>query len=201
MLFKKRLTPEQFWDWFSREESRLFGLDQQAFHGEFTKQLWRYDKELAWEMSIEEGVRELAISADGISSSIASVKRLVGAAPQLLHHKIVAFRQPKDSVGTIELHGHTISSDTVLFDPIDSKLPLSMRLYIPGLNGRQPHSNEDKQLIHCAFILLDSAVGELAMMTQIAGIDFLPLVEGASRQTALPILELPALLKRLEAEG
>src|SRR6185295_16922264 len=88
-----------FWQWFQANIDRFnrFEDDQQRLMAELTAQLHQIDDNLVYEVSSSNsGMRELVISADGITESFASVFALTNAAPEIDRWTITAFRPRVD---------------------------------------------------------------------------------------------------------
>ena len=193
-LFSKRklepISPEQFWDWFKMNASRLETLppDRRAAK-ELTEMLERVDGEMVWQL----GPRSLEISADGISEVAPRVRRLVAAAPSVPGWTIFAFRQPTEGA-SINIGGLTISPQTTRFTHSWGSDMLYLVLYLPIDNPKQKDA-----AIHGAFVLLDALLGEETMMIRVGNIDFAPI--RSAPEESLPLRELPSVLAAGGAQG
>jgi len=163
-LFRtKKSKEQQFWDWFIKSEEMLFQLlspDHKLWH-ELSKRLRAVDSNLTFEVGTQpeaNGRRQLAISADGIRDSFASVEALADTAPSLQRWNIVRFRPPVQDYADNELQMH---DEKVAGSDIDCVLApnetgtINVCLRIPGC----PEVN-DRKYAHIGFILLDMALGE-----------------------------------------
>lgn len=182
--FRKKQTPEErFWEWFQKNEARLFSApgDSSVWMNELSRELNRVYKGLVWQVSIERGgKREFVISADGIVERFSAVESLADAAPPLARWNVVRFRprEPDYESGSIQfdLHGERVEVkgeeiECVLRPVRDSKglSRIEIELYIPGCPNEDssPHKG-------AAFILLDAALGEYDMECKVGFVGIYP---------------------------
>jgi len=181
---------QNFWQWFEQNSSRLakFETDQERVFNELERQLKEVDGGLTFEFGPrDKEEREFVISADGKIEVFPVVTKLVAAAPKLPGWKIIAFRQPKSLDLVVEFRGAKLGKDDLWFvaEPDGNKLGLT--LYIRGYKS----DKESEALAYASFLLLDSALGEYAVETQIGSIERRPLPPDPSRLKLKPFAELP----------
>jgi hypothetical protein len=85
-MLEEGVTPNQFWDWFSAHEAQLWSLSGQGdpWLDRLYDVLSSYRKGLSLEVSdVENGVRDLIISASGDRKLFGAVDGLVNEAPLL----------------------------------------------------------------------------------------------------------------------
>lgn len=187
---KKAMSPAEFWAWFAANAQRFERRPDQVPVDDFSQQLARVHPGLAFVLGpAPQGGHELEISADGKRDLIPIVTDVVGAAPPIPGWVIHAFRRPHPGL-SIQLGDRTVDAQTVFFDARPNGNALDVIVYIDDFD-RAPDA-----VGNLAFVLLDSTIGELAVMTKIIGLDFVD----ATRRThsARPLDELPAALAQAQ---
>lgn len=165
--------PQRFWNWFVENSTRLHGHDyandQSAIH-EISKQLRKHTHVSAFQVSaLEDGIRTLELSADGLKAQIPHVEALAALAPPLPGWKIVAFRQPCSEPIELKMGDIVLSAATILGQLHGSGPVPNLALKVPGLDERN-----HVHLMGAVFILLDSLIGEYRVMTQLGEIQPIP---------------------------
>jgi hypothetical protein len=119
---------------------------------------------------IREGRREFVVSADGIRKSFPAVRRLVAAAPPLSRWIVTPFRPPASLDVVIQYAGVSLGPDDIWFTAEPDGEKIGLRLFVRGL------SYENLPVLASAgFILLDNALGEFAVETQVGFVEWKPL--------------------------
>jgi hypothetical protein len=177
-LFGRSSPPDDFWKWFAANAARFTGVPDGALVEELSTQLRRVDPQLVFQI----GQNELEISADGIKALIPAVRDLVGAAPSIPGWSVRAFRQPQPGIA-VEMGGRSYSAKDVYFTLTRDPDGNDLAIYIAGA------ADAADAVGGIAFLLLDSTIGELAVMTKIRGIDLHEV--GMRPPTAKPLAELP----------
>jgi hypothetical protein len=152
--FDRRPPEERFWRWFQKNSDRLFRFetDQERVFEDLSGALRAVDRELTFEFGpIREGRRELVVSADGIRKSFPAVRRLVAAAPPLSRWIVTPFRPPASLDVVIQYAGVSLGPDDIWFTA-------------------EPDGEKS-----AGFILLDNALGEFAVETQVGFVEWKPL--------------------------
>ncbi|WP_176586243.1 hypothetical protein [Priestia megaterium] len=194
-LFKKKITEQEFWSWFEKNSEDYFQLDEKNYDLLFNKlglQLSKYHKDLTFEFSIEmnQGKREVIISAEGMVSAFPAVIKLVEEAPNLEKFNVVAFRQRQNSEQEIYFEDIVLNTEDIFFTYREDKQMdcLDIVIYIKG------YSEENDQFIAAAFIMLDSLIGEYDVGVKLGEINFEPYQK---EKEAQPILNLVSLVDKL----
>ena len=172
-LFNRTSAEERFWRWFQTHSSRLFGFeaDQERVFRDLTAALEKVEKDLTFEFGpVHDGKREFIVSADGIKDRFPAVRRLVAAAPAMPQWIVIPFRPPKDLDFVIDYGGCRLGPDDVWFlsEPDGGRVGLT--LFVRGLT-----EDNKNTLGGAGFILLDNALGEFAVETQVGFIEWNPL--------------------------
>jgi tetratricopeptide (TPR) repeat protein len=193
----------QFWKWFAANQSMIVEVNATTAAElpqcleELGAQLTAVADGLSFELGPKQATpREFIVSAGGITALIPTVKKLVAAAPPLPDIKVVAFRQPKSlGVISIEAHGKSVplTSVKVLLEREVRKI--SATLYFEGFNQEEFDTWGD-----IGFLLLDSALGELTVMTQVGSVDFGHTDDFPEDATAIPLSQLKASFSEFCAE-
>jgi hypothetical protein len=180
-LFSKTPPEQQFWEWFLREEDRLFQSDPSdtPFQKELSKRLTRFHDGLTWEVSsAQSGRREFIISADGIAAHADAVEQLADAAPlnKLPRWRIIRFRPriPDYEGFTLGMRGPDGVERRIGAEQIDCMLGrhgdlAEVTLFIEGC----PES-DDRAFMQMGFLMLDMALGEYDMICRVGPVQVLP---------------------------
>ncbi|SDM74548.1 hypothetical protein SAMN05421823_1236 [Catalinimonas alkaloidigena] len=190
------LTPEaKFWHWFSTHQALYHeGVDDPQRRDDLfealTHRLQQVCPELTFEFSSlrPTGIREFAISPDGIRAYFPAAERLAQAAPDLPGWQIYAFRQRVDGEGLrIQFGDTSVSYNDIFFRYADEEDGIGVELYIRG------YTPDNGPMQHAVFILLDTLLGEYDTAMRISWIDWYPLDETEQDHLA-PFLHLRALI-------
>jgi hypothetical protein len=163
-LLRRPSTARDFWSWFAAEAPRLRDLRNPAVLDDIGARLAKVDPELAFQLGQVDERCQLEISAEGVRAKIPAVEAFVAAAPPIDGWRVVAFRQPSPGV-RVRMGDRQYSADSIHF-VLHPGSPAELELYLAGYDAAP------QQLRGLAFLLLDAAVGELAVMTRIGVIDF-----------------------------
>ena len=188
-LFGRSGTPASFWKWFAASASRYEGPLDQGHIEELSTQLRRVHPDLAFQIGkSRQGGWELEVSADGIRAMIPVVQELVAAAPAIPGWTVQSFRQPQTGI-SVEMNGRSYNAQEVYYQLArGTGAGVDLEIFIAGFDAAPEAVGQ------IGFILLDSTIGELAVMTRVAGIDFHDLARRGD--TARPLAELPGELTR-----
>ena len=169
-LFKRASREERFWQWFQSRSDRLFDLelDQPRVFDELSAALHKVEEGLTFEFGpVQDGKREFIVSADGIRDRFPAVRRLVEAAPSMPRWVVIPFRPPRDIEMTIEILGHQLGPDDIWFVAESDSGRVGLTLFVRGLGD---HNRQE--LCGAGFLLLDNALGEFVVETQVGFIDW-----------------------------
>jgi hypothetical protein len=188
----KATNQEDFWNWFTRHEAKLFDVeaDQERLFDQLATELNKVHPDLTFEFGPKEARREFVISASGIKSAFPAVTSLVNAAPPLGRWRVTAFRPRRNLPQTVEFRGKRINSTDVQFSLLDNGEIPGIYLFIPGFHER------DSDLKQIGYLLLDSALGEYDVESRLGLIEMLPPQESTEGER-YPIADLPALFDEL----
>ncbi len=186
-------SEKEFWIWFQENEKKIFYFEtnQDQVFDEIRTNLHKVNPNLTFEISrvLPSGKREFVISADGIKSAFPAVEFLYKQAPILERWAWVKFR-PRMSIKDvgIEMDGKKISTKDVNYLLLkgDDKNKVGIMMFFDGYN--EESKNTLKQI---GFILLDTALGEYAVETQVDFVEFQS-KESELFSKSLPLEELQA---------
>ncbi len=186
-LFGGKSGPAEFWTWFVANKARFEGPPQDTPQQELAKRLKHVDKGLVFVVGHRQDRSgyELEISADGMRELIPTVREVVDAAPAIEGWTIHAFRQAHPGL-SIEMGSRKLDAETVFFIAQPAQRGCDVVVFIEG------YDDAPDAMAEIGFILLDSTVGELAVMTKIEGLEF---ADAARRPpTARPLSQLGPVL-------
>jgi hypothetical protein len=150
----------RFWDWFSSHAQDIWAnIESDPDHWAFRihEHLVAIHPDLVFDIPFElqEGNRELILSADGDASLFPLVDAIHEAAPSIQGWTMHALRPRTDQMDqAIELDGLYLEYEDLFFCEQEEELPLDLTIYIRG------YDNEDQRYIHAYFLLLDTLLGE-----------------------------------------
>jgi hypothetical protein len=165
------IRPEsQFWKWFNEHEDELFHFESERdpIFRSLSDALERYDDGLTFEVGpVEDGRRELVISADGMRESFPAVVTLCESAPELPRWKVIQFRPRRAPIDTIHLKDLTLSPEDVwvTLQPDENKAGIT--LYMKGYCDELSSSYSQ-----IGYLFLDEALGEFDVENRVGFVEF-----------------------------
>ena len=193
-MSEKNREEKEFWDWFDANQEKYlnFEADQDRLFHELKKQLEKLDRHLTFEFSslLDDGKRELVLSADGIRGSFGSVMRLAERAPSFEKWIIVPFRQPRTGLMEIAFNEVKLDFHDVYFRYKQDGNKLGIELNIKDYK-------DTKDWGIASFIMLDTLLGEYDTEMFISWIEKKKLDE-AMIGSMMPISKLAELVNRLK---
>lgn len=168
---KKPSTPESvFWKWFKSNEDELFSWesDRDAVFDRLAAAMAQVHPDLTFEFGpVQDGAREFVISASGIKAAFPAVEALHAQAPLLERWKWVKFRPRRAELHDIEFAGRRVQAEDVHFLLAKDDPKVGIVLFFDGY-GEAEHGTFGQ----IGYLLLDEALGELAVETQVGFINF-----------------------------
>lgn len=165
-----RDTEQTFWKWFVANEERLFAFEEdlENIFDVLGDAMSRVNGDLTFEFGpVKDGRREFVISAGGIKSAFPAVESLYSKAPKLDRWTWVKFRPRRAELGNIEFAGKTIASKDVRYLLARDGNKVGIVLFFEGYT--EVERNTYGQI---GYLMLDEALGEYAVETQVGFIDF-----------------------------
>jgi len=179
-----------FWEYIEENEASLStNPDIVQMFEKIEIRLDKVHKDLVFEFSSETvQPRHFVISAGGISSNFPAVKELVKAAPDFQNLEIIAFRQPVDnfSSNNLVLGDFSIKTSELSFIYFTDRDQFDLVVIHDAFS-----TSAREQAIGYSFLVLDAAVGEYRVATEVGTIDFLPKAAISDVYQPLPINLLP----------
>lgn len=180
---------DEFWTWFQTNESRIFAFEsdrEAVFHGLAAK-MQAVNPDLTFEFGPvrPDGRREFVISAGGIQSAFPAVESLYAKAPALKRWIWIKFRPRRLPISDVAFDGRTVRSADVRYLMAKDGNKVGITLFLDGYN-----EGEKSTFGQIGYLLLDEALGEYAVETQVGFIEFEPQTSTYFSQSK-PIEELP----------
>ena len=161
-----------FWQWFERNEERLFKFEESPnvdlLFDELTGQMTKVHPDLTFEFGpVIGGKREFVISAAGSVTAFPAVEKLFSIAPRLSRWNWVKFR-PRRPAMDISFGERTINSSDVRVIIIDESEPnhLGLMMVMKGYSLK-----EDELYGQASYLMLDQALGEYDVEMKVGGIE------------------------------
>jgi hypothetical protein len=182
-----------FWKWFEQNRSLIEEPvgDDRAIFKDLHHNLRRINPHLSYDIRGSKP-KTLIISADGEPEMIDLVHKVVDAAPSLPGWQVTPFRPPLDQPAVIVFQDRDLTVDSVLF-AIDEERPdetFDIRVFIPGVT-----EDNIRHLGHCAILLIESMIGEYAVMTLIHEVEYVDPEHEEDDGDRRPLRDLPRALR------
>jgi hypothetical protein len=187
---------KDFWKWFVENEEELFKyrpIDELLFD-KIAVQLRKVHADLTFEIGPPRDVqREFVISAGGVKSAFPHVTRLVAATPTLARWVITPFRPRRKVIGVVQIQGKRVDPEDVQFSLLDNGVIAGIHLFLPGFH------EADKILKQIGYLLLDDALGEFDVESNLGFIKMLP-IDAETDEDRYPLTELAAKFDQLNRQ-
>jgi len=194
-------TPEvKFWKWFRANSVQLFNAPTAANHAfdQLKNELNKVWAGLTFEISrIENGKRELVISADGNRKAFPAVKCLVAAAPSMSNWYVTAFRPREPKSLSIDMGGIKLGPEDIWFaaKPAASGHGIDLAFAVRGMTQQNT-----RKYMPAVIILMDAAIGEYDAVMKVRGIRPMKLPEDPAGTGLHPFTSLPTLIDEVVVE-
>ncbi|WP_197091431.1 hypothetical protein [Sphingobacterium endophyticum] len=191
---------KQFWNWFERNNSKFFFLNQidneqerERLLDDFLERLHTYNEHLFFEIGGHpDETQELIITAEGDTEYFEKVEALVKEAPSLKNWHIIPFKPPAEGF-TISYKGIELDPKNLWFFPLENKQNISLlglKIYLP----RYEHSQK-KDTLTAVYLVLDSLLGERSSSMDIHHVEVHQLPSNPEEQGLLDLVDLPGYIK------
>jgi hypothetical protein len=200
-----------FWSWFQTNQQALFSSDNPGDmeHVSLGEKLKRIEDDLTYEIGrVENGKREMAVSADGILELFPLVEKIVKAAPKMEKWKVVAFRQRVAEANLkelaikgapVNLSKETAKEEGVEIAVRDMRAAIErtgdkarITVFIKGYNKQESQDN-------LALVMLQQALGEYDMVMKVGDIKFASTQE-ANEKNSFPFVKLGSVFDKVMAQ-
>jgi hypothetical protein len=182
-----------FWRWFEDNEEQLFALegDREALFDALSSRLSAVHTDLTFEIGPDvEGMRDLVISAGGISRAFPAVVELTNAAPELPRWRVIAFRPRRSPIHDLTFGDVSVRAEDVRFAAVPDGDRLGLVLLLPGFR-----ETPDETFEQMAYLFLDEALGELDVETLVGFIE-VQAPTGDALTHSTPLSTLPDTVDR-----
>jgi hypothetical protein len=150
----QEIAIRDFWREFLRTEQSMFAGE--AIATELRERIEHVNPDLELDIGpLEEGKREIVISAGGIRDAFPAVEALARGAPPLRRWNVVRYRQRRRLSGNISFQGLSLSPATIRFEIPAGGPGSGIVLFMPGYS-RAEHS----RYLALALLMLDALLGE-----------------------------------------
>ncbi|MGA2096258.1 MAG: hypothetical protein ABSH39_08165 [Candidatus Acidiferrum sp.] len=189
---KSAMRRQAFWDWFQRNEERLFTFQSrsawQAINKETAAELEKVHPDLTYECGgvQENGRREFAIGANGDATLFPEVEALCAVAPSLPRWNIVKFRQPREAAD-LAFHATLVEARSLKVAAKPGRYGINLVIYVPGYTVAE-HEGYRRVVSE----MLVQALGEYDRATRIDKVELQ--TDDARKGKTCSLLELPHAL-------
>lgn len=190
----------EFWEWFLDNEEVIFNnieQDTDKIVCDINERIKLVNNELEFEITleVEDGKRNLIISADGVESIFNDVISFCEEAPDLRYWRVTSFRPRLNQKNQIiDMDGICLDYNDVYFQYSSNDDTIDINIYISG------YDNDDNRYIHIYFLLLDSLIGEYDAVKMIKNTTIYPL-EDSLMENLLPFRNLLLIIDNLKDFG
>jgi hypothetical protein len=194
----KKAQATQFWTWFVQENARFRELEvpqKEDLLNELLSALHAYNDQLYFEIGRDDDDRgrELVITAEGNAEHFDAVQALVADAPSIPGWRITAFKPPMGFAFGTRYEDVELDPAACWFLPLvnqnDPKL-FGLQLGVPGYDPAKI-----EQLENAAYIIIDTALGELIAARDVHHIEVCELPADPDADGFLELPELPEYLE------
>jgi len=203
-----------FWSWFQTNQQALFASNNPGDleHVSLAEKLKRIEEDLTFEIGrVENGKRELAVSADGIPELFPVVEQVVKAAPRMAQWHVVAFRQrvPETSLKELAIRG--APADVSLEKNVSEK-PEAVEIAVKDMRAALERAGEKVNVTvfiknykqqegqdNMALVMLQQALGEYDVTMKVGDIRFASLQE-ANEKNSIPFVKLAGAFDKMMAQ-
>lgn len=191
---------EKFWEWFLKNREKYYSVSQmedlrlkEKLLNEFLDQLHEYSDKLYFEIGrMPDDTQELIITAEGDANYFGEVEDLVAHAPKIPNWKIIAFKQPADSIFVTQYEGLELNPSSMWFMPLDKKSdPTSFGLRVCLENYTERHRD---LFLAGVYKVLDTLIGEKSSGADIKYLDVGKCPEDPESKGLIELVELPAYM-------
>lgn len=181
-----------FWEWFEGNESRFRSIQlprDEPLLDEIQEALHAYSPGVWFETGqAEDGCNELIVSAEGQTRYFSAVRTLIASAPLVPGWRFIAFKPAQGFDFDTRYEGIVLSPKATWYMPLRSAAdPTALGLRI-GYAHYDPA--REREFLAGTFIMLECALGELALAEQVKHIEVAALPSSPESSGYLP---LPAL--------
>jgi hypothetical protein len=188
---------ENFWEWFKRNNSKYFYLNQidspekrEKLLNEFLEQLHEYCDKLYFEIGgFPNEPQELIISAEGDIKYFHNVELLVSKAPKINDWQIIAFKPPMGTNFVTKYEDIKLDPSEIWFLPLDNKndpKSLGLRIYLPDYKPQK-----EKTFLEGCYQVIDAILGEKSSALDIDHLELRKLPEEPEKEGLIELSELP----------
>lgn len=174
MIFNKKDTKKEFWDWFIKNKTNLEEFIKSdnkdySIYNQLTNKLHKFNNLLYPELTIDENDNfVLIVTPDGIKDGIAPTKEIIESAPLIDHWVLKKFRQATDKMD-LNFNGLELKYTEIRiwrnFKIEEVKVDIAVLI--------KNYNEKDTRFISLAFLYLDHILGEFNVLTRVDYIDFL----------------------------
>ncbi len=182
-----------FWDWFEANEADYFHLklndpNQEHLFDQMLRELRKLDEHLAFELSmpLEDGRRELVLTAQGMKASFPLVFEMQKQAPALDHWMVVPLKPRLGQDLMLNIGDVEFGFDDMFFRWAKDGDFIALQVHLRG-------AFPENLRIQLGFLMLDVLLGEYDVATRIGHLEFVQLEEKEVENLST-IRDLPGLI-------
>jgi len=173
MIFKKKDTIKEFWEWFVKNKTKLEEFinseeTDYSIYNQLTNKLKKFNTLLFPEITIDENNNfVLIITPDGIKDGIVPTNEIIENAPFVEHWVFKKFRQASDKID-LNFSGLEFKyTDIKIWRKFNiEEVKVDIAVLINNYN------ENDSRFFSLAFLYLDHILGEFNVLTRVGCIDF-----------------------------
>jgi hypothetical protein len=160
---------KEFWFWFDDNKSlyEMMQGNQDDKLNLIINELRKITDGLSVEITVNQPIKELTISAEGNIEKFPIVKEIVAKAPTIVGWKVIAFRQPVEKDFTLEYGDIRLTPSKLHYSPVTDGDSLDIIVFGEGF--KDYNQNE---LAQYGLIMLDNLMGEYNCVAKVRYYDF-----------------------------
>jgi hypothetical protein len=175
---------DDFWQWFAERAARLRRTDEREAAEEIEERLAELDSRLGIEISADDNVRELTITAGGDRDVFVLAKRVASIAPTVVGWSVRALKPPMGFDFEIEVGGRRLDAKRLFFDAVsvsDLQEENGICVYVPSAVANR------EEITDVVTLILETGLGE-ELASAISFLDIKPLSD--KNEHSAPLADL-----------
>jgi hypothetical protein len=191
------IKAKEFWDWFKKNNSKYFYLNQikdpeekEKLLSDFLDHLHKYSKSLFFEIGgLPNSEQELIISAEGNIKAFSQAEKLVSLAPEIKDWQIIALKPPSGIDFITNYQGIELNPKEMWFLPLyqeDDPQALGLKIGFVEYNSR-----DNDRILNGVYQILDTILGEKEAAYRIDHVEVERLPADPENEGYIELHELP----------
>lgn len=197
----KKITVNQFWEWFQTKSEYLMDIDnlpqkeKDELLEEFDSVLATYSEGISYELGeLTTNGRKIIFTAEGDEEYFEDVIELCTNIPILDFWDIVAFKQPQGEKVRIKFEDYTLNSKDLWFMPLENQENELNEKFGLKIALKDCKEEDEDQLI-AVYTLIEAMIGEYDCTTLLEYFELCPLPQNPEDEGFISLTQLPEFIE------